>query len=355
MISTLFSFERGARRLSTLAVAGAVLLSACEADRSIAPNRAMPDSVSLALAPNTTQPGTLVISVVDWAKNPVKYTGAFFLLSAPGMSDLEVRDNTVPDVDLAIGTLRVKKLVAGTYTVCQQAPAEHYVTIYPPCKTVTVFGGGKATQVEFVNLQTARMAWRVIDKWDNPVGGVMFKGTDANAKITVITDDGAGDLDDRQGYVEIDAVPGTYELCQTAIPASHVFPAGQTFSCVTRQMADGSVQMVPDTRLNPLYSIHWRLKLDGLVDYPIGAGYTSFEVKSLTNGGFSKIVHDNGAEDWDGTRAGEFATVLPAAGAYIVCQLNAPNGFQLSSPPCKRVSVGLGEPALVGWFFNLEI
>src|SRR5687767_8847484 len=177
MISTFFSFERGARRVSSLAVASAVLLSACEADRSLAPSRAMPDSASLALAPNTNQPGTLVISVVDWAKNPVKYTGAFFLLSSPGMSDLEVRDNIVPDMDLAIGTLRVKKLVAGNYTICQQAPAEHYVMIYAPCKTVTVFGG-KATQVEFVNIQTARMAWRVIDTWDNPVGGVMFKGTD---------------------------------------------------------------------------------------------------------------------------------------------------------------------------------
>ena len=356
MISTLLSFDRRALRLSSLAVASAALLSACEADRSMAPTRvAVPDSASLALSP-TTSTGNLAISIVDWAKNPVTHTGGYFLVSKSGISDFEVRDNTQPyDASLAIGSILVKKLTAGSYTVCQKEPPEHYVMVYAPCKTVLV-GSGKTAQLEFINLQTARLLFVVMDKWNNPIQGVTFKGTDVNGDSRDIVDGGAWDLDDRQGWVEIDAVPGNFELCQTALPTGYVFPVGQTFSCWTRLMSIGQMATIPEIRLEYNYSIHWRLRLDNQVDWPAGAGQVAFEVKGLTgNGAFSMVVYDNGSNDVDGERMGEFAAVLPAAGTYTVCQLNAPNGFQFPAKPCMRVSVTLGVPALVGWFFNLKI
>jgi len=350
------SFDRRAFRLASLTIAGVALLSACDADRSIAPNRAAPDSASLALMPSTSLTGTLVIAVVDWAKNPAEYTGAFFLLSKPGMNDLEVRDNyqDLRDSDLAIGTIRVRGLVAGEYTVCQQSPPEHYVMVFAPCKTIMVLAG-KTSHLEFINYQTARLVWRVVDMWQNTIDGGTFSGTDANGQTFQIADNGAYDLDDRSGRVEIDAVPGNFELCQVSLPAGYVLPAGQTLSCWTRWMSNGSSAAIPDMLIHPEYSARWRLRLNGLVDYPDGIGAAVFEVKGLgANGAFSKYVYDNGADDVDGV-LGEFATILPAAGNYSVCQVTASNGYKLPTPACMRVTVTFGAPALVGWFFNMEI
>ena len=357
MISMLLS-DRRALRLSAVAVASAALLSACDTDRSTGPvQRAMPDSASLALSPNSLT-GSLAISVVDWAKNPVKFTGSFFLVSKPGMNDTELRDNTAPDVNFAIGGLLMKNLVAGTYTVCQQSPAEHYVMVYAPCKTVTVFAG-KVAQLEFINLQTARFGWWVVDTWNNPIETMLFKGTDVNGQSRDITDNGAWDLDERQGYIEVDGPVGNYEVCQVALPNGYVFPTGQTYACTTRYITNGAIASMPQTRLNHEYSIHWRLRLDDQVYWPASAGQVAFEIKGLTGSGpFSMTVYDNGANDLDAEddlRMGEFAAKLPAAGTYTVCQLNPANGFQFPSKPCMRVSVGLGVPQLVGWFFNLKI
>ena len=357
MISSLLS-NRRAVRAASIAVAGAALLSACETDRSIGPVKpAVPDSASLAINP-AALPGSLAISVVDWVKNPATYTGASFVISKPGTPDIDLQDNIAPDANIAIGGLLMQNLKPGTYTVCQTAAPDHYVMVFAPCKTVTVLSG-KVAQLEFMNYQSARFLWRVMDPWGNPITDMEFKGKDANGQTFDIMDGGALDLDVRKGWIEVEGPTGDYEVCSSALPAGYVFPAGQTFSCTTRYIQPGTIAVMPDVILHHDFSIHWRLRLDGQVYWPASAGTVSFEVKGMTpNGFFSMIVTDNGANDLDAAddlRKGEFAAKLPAAGSYSVCQLNQAIGYQFPAQPCMRVTVSAGVPQLVGWFFNKKI
>lgn len=357
MISLLLS-NRRALRVASLAVAGTVLLSACETDRSIGPVKpAVPDSASLAFNP-VFLPGSLAISVVDWLQTPVKYTGSSFVVSKPGTPDTGLEDNIAPDANIAIGGLLLQNLTPGTYTVCQKEAADHYVMVFAPCKTVTVVAG-KIAQLQFMNYQSARFAWRVVDTWNNPITDMEFKGKDVNGQTFGIMDGGAEDLDIRKGYIEVEGPTGDYEVCSSALPAGYVFPAGQTFTCATRYIQPSLIAVMPDVILNHDFSIHWRLRLDGQVYWPASAGIVSFEVQGMTpNGPFSMVVTDNGSNDLDAAddlRKGEFAAKLPAAGTYSVCQLNPAIGYQFPAQPCMRVTVSAGVPQLVGWFFNKKI
>ena len=66
MLSTLISFDRSARRLSSLALVGAAALAACDNDNTVGPKpAAIPTQASPAVG--VAKPGTLIITIVAWS------------------------------------------------------------------------------------------------------------------------------------------------------------------------------------------------------------------------------------------------------------------------------------------------
>lgn len=352
MRSTLLSFDRRAVRRSAMALAAVTTLAACDTDAPVSPNPSPshPTTSNPAVISPSSRTGTLLITIVDQAQLPPTTTHAQFTVSGPGVWNMIVQDNVTQDADLTVGSIRVKGLTVGDYTVCETIPPEHYVMPYVTCQSATVTGGSTA-MLTFQNVSTARMSWRVVDHLGNLIEGMSFTGTDTNRVVTQLADEGWGDLDSTRGQVEIEAPEGSYQLCQGALPAGYVLPPGQASSCFTRVMGNGLVQVLPDMVIHPEYSAYWQVQLQGTYPYPSNLGQASFEVKSLVNGGFSKYVFDNGADDFDG-RLGFVATMLPATGTYLVCQSMAPDGFKLPSPACTRISVSLGEPKDAGVFVD---
>ena len=340
MISTL-RFDRRALRVSSLALAGVVMLAACDNDKSVGPNpvTSMPTSPSLAKATGTQ---TLTITLVDQNASPGTTLAAKFKVtsSAGGPGSLVV-DNAPNDGNSAIGTILMKGLAAGSYEVCQTIAPTDYVLPAAPCKTVIV-GGIVAASVQFVDLTVARVRWRIMDHIGNGIGGAVIKVHDGNAWST-ITDNSSLDLDPAPGAFEVKAPNGSYSTCPKAPPAGWVFSAP---NCFGMPAPHGQTTDFPGFGVNPEFSVYFAAaNYDGL------AGPSEYEIKAVS-GNFSAKLVDEGVNDaWTGW-LGRMWIKLPAAGDYQICQTVAPPNTAIADPACKTITVTFGVLADAGLFVS---
>ena len=339
-------------RRSALAVVGAVVVTACETDKPLAPRAAEPTSASLALAPSKDK-GSLSIKMLDQNGQLVKAPGARFTVTAKGGLTFNAIDNGVQDADPVVGAVRIAGLTPATYLVCEIIPPPGYVQP-TECASATV-GGIIASQVTFLNLTIARVSWTVKDFVGNLVGGMQFTGSDTVGKTDTITDNLPPDLDPKPGRVEVLARPGNYVVCETKLPAGYVYLPGQTNFCLGGAAEHGKVTNIVDFTIYPEVSAFWYIIGDGQdsLGIPLGVGPSQFEVR---NAGSTvvKMIPDNGVEDFD-LRVGRMAVKLPAAGDWSICQKAAAPNRKIATPPCVRVTVNYGDPKMVGWFYNPEI
>jgi len=353
MFAPLLSFDRRAVRLSALAFAGAMALSACDTDKPIAPKH--PD------VPTAAQPallgfgGTLVIKVVDTTQALITTSLAEFKVVGPNKATWGVQDNVANDADPANGVIKMKGLAAGQYEICETSAPVNYAMPTPACVTATVSSYTSAT-VSFVHQTMARAQWNVIDYVPNYVPGMVFTLKDSTNKIVTFIYDNSGlDSDPVGGKFDIRwPIEGSYTLCEQTLPAGYSYPKGQIVFCWALQLKHGQTTQGVNWTVYPTFSAFWQVT-DGTVDanfYPNLIGPSTFTVVSVLGGPVTTVV-DNGANDIDGN-LGKVAVKLTQAGIFSICETVPPNGYWNAQPACRRVRVASAEPAFAEWFVNPE-
>lgn len=353
MFAPLLSFDRRALRLSTLVLAGALTLTACDTDDPMSPKHPdLPTTAKPALALNA---GTLLIKVVDKNQALITTSIAEFKVTGPNNATMNVKDNFLNDADPTVGQIQMKGLAPGLYQACETTAPVNYVLPNPVCGFATVYVGA-TTGLTFMNPTMARVQWSVVDAVGNFVPGMVFTLKDStNAIVTLITDNVGADTDPTGGKFDIRwPTEGTFTLCEGPPPAGYVYPKAQIKFCFPFQIKHGQTKVVAKFSVYPVASAYWQVS-DGILlptFYWNLIGPSTFTVTPVA-GGVPITVVDNGANDIDPT-LGKLAAKLPSAGAYSICETVPPNGYWNAQPACKQIEVATGEPAWAQWFFNQE-
>ena len=354
MHALLPSFDRRGLRLSSLVLAGAALLGACDNDRPVGPNAAaIPQSANPALV---AKGGSLIIAIVDQNQQPPTTLGAQFTVanSGNGIAYFAV-DNMPGDADPAIGRIRMNGLL-GNFTICQTvAPTNHDKA--QACQSVSITPGIVVTRT-FVNPIFGRLQWAVNlhlgYKVAGPLGGATFIGYDGGKPDTIV-DNSAKDLDPNPGKFEVKVYSGAYDLCPGALPATFMYP-GPTppnNGCTGFPVPAGTTFVFGTFGVIPEYSAIWGAQ-DIMNNYQY-AGPSTYEVKGGASGTFFATVEDNGKYDLD-SDLGELWLQLPEDGDYEVCQTIAPPKLQIAADPCRKITVIKGEvTSSVGAFQSLPL
>ena len=342
MHASLPSVDRRGRRLSSLVLAGAALLGACDTDRPVGPNpAAIPEAASSA---RVAKGGTLIITIVDQNRKAPTTLAAQFTLAKSGGPTYFAVDNGQTDADNAIGVIHVKNLL-GTFNVCQTVAPTDYVLPNPLCQSVTVAPGVTA-QLLFVNLTVARLSWDVNLKYSlqpvGPLAGAAFIGMDGGGALDTIVDNSPKDLDPAPGKFEVKVYSGVYDLCPLSVPATFMWP-GPTppnNGCIGLPVPHGQDTFLAEYSAIPEYSAHWAAQ--DHVNFQF-AGPSTYEVKGGTSGTFVATVEDQGKYDLD-PALGQVWIQLPEDGDYEVCQTVAPPGLKVADWTCRTITVLRGEP-----------
>jgi hypothetical protein len=331
MISTLISLDRSARRLSSLALAGAAALAACDNDKTVAPTPTTTPTEASALF--VAKPGVLVITIVDQDGNTPKTVGAQFTYTpAGGSASYFLIDNGSGDSDPTPNVIKKLNLL-GSYTLCQTVAPTDYVLPSPACQTVSV-SPGTVTNVKFVDKTVGLVQWAFADMFGTPVGGAVFNFNDGSGWVAV-ADNSALDLDKTDGRFLVKAPNGTADVCTLTPPAGWYFGGG---NCFGLPAPAGQTTFVTSWVANAEYSVIV------LAADPItwGAGPSTYEIKNAN--GFSATLVDEGKNDrWTG-KLGYMWMLLPSDGEYTICQTTPPPGTKLANPSCQQVTVKYGDP-----------
>lgn len=351
MHASLNSLARRGIRPSLLALAGTVLLAACDNDRPTAPStESKPIAPSLAKGGN---PGGLIISLVDQnGQSPANLGAQYTVTKSGGMSFMAV-DNGPGDTNSFIGVIVMLTVTPGTYTVCQTAAPSDFVLPSPPaCQTIGVLAGtntpGSASHVQFVNLTVPRARWVAFDdiNWDS-IPGVVFTGDDGSGPVT-IADNSPLDLDPTPGKFEVKVPNGSsYTVCPKATPPGYVFPPIPQ-GCVTKPVAPGTTTSIGNMYVRHEYSAYWFVSLNGSPSN--GAEFTITHALS----GTTIKVADDGLNDMAPGSMIVYVK-LAAAGWYTVCMTTPPVGGQITDPSCVRTFVQSGEYGWAGGFDSKPI
>jgi hypothetical protein len=332
MISTSISFDRSARRLSSLALVGAAALAACDNDKTVAPRpAAIPTDASAAFA---VKPGVLVITIVDQDGNAPKTVGAQFTYSNGGPAYFLV-DNGSGDSDPTDNVIRKTGLL-GSYSVCQTVAPTDYVLPNPACQSASV-GGASTAKLQFVDKTVGLIQWTAVDMFGQPVKGATFTVDIGNGPVSV-ADNSALDLDKNSGRFLVKAPNGTSYVCPSTPPAGWYFNAGQ--GCGGGPAPAGQTTFLTDWHLYAEYSV-----LVQAAD-PItwGAGPSEYIVKNAA--GFSATLVDQGTNDrW--SKLGHMWMLLPSAGDYTICQTTPPPGTKLANPSCVQFTVKYADDPMI--------
>jgi hypothetical protein len=340
--------------------AAAILLAiaACQDELPSAPRQPAP---SAAASPEkggnaATRPGNgaAVWSVKDgnW---DFLLGGAQFVLTGPNNFSRVINDDVTPgDQDPTAGNFKTMGLLPGLYQLCETvAPAKYLIQQIPgysPCTSFNVVVNGTTYMSPFFNVHIPRETWGVVDPVGNFLGNAYFQLHDStNAVIASGWDNSAFDLDNSLGkFLRETPVPGKYTLCETLAPSGFVPPAQ---AC---KLFAASPYITPQNLGNwvnaPTYSMYFN------VQDPQGKplGGTSFVIKRQYYTPQGDInVSDNIAPDRDPT-TGKYFVILPAQGWYVVCQHDAPLGFDPPANNCYPIATfpKVGVPANAGTFVD---
>ena len=350
MRASLNSFDRRGIRLSSLVLAGAALLAACDNDRPTGPTReALPVAPNLAKGGNL---GGLIISLVDQNGQSPANLGAKYSVTKTGGTTSIAIDNGPGDINSFVGVIVMLNITPGTYTICQvSAPSDFVLPSPQPCQTIGVPAGsntvGTASHVQFVNLTVPRATWVAFDALNfDTIPGITVTGDDGSGPVA-IADNSPLDLDPAPGKFAVQVPNGSsYTVCPKATPPGYAFPAIPQ-GCLTKPVAGGQTTALGDVLVRHEYSAYWYVSLGGFPSK--GSEFTLTHASS----GTTIKVADNGVNDM---QLGMMVYVkLPAAGWYTVCMTTPPVDGQMTDPSCKRIEVQVGEPGYAGDFVSMPI
>src|SRR5215213_9946888 len=351
--------ERPAGRLRAAVLLGAPMLAALAALGACSDDRPVePPAPASATTPSTLRfisTEALIWKVVDLNTKALLPGAVFEVVGGPFKTKWTVADNSPQDAEPIVGKFRLASLAAGTYTVCQIGAPWGWANASCAVATVTVNGTNDAGAFEDPLLP--RLWTEYVDYGKNLVGGGSISLTDSLGFTTwTIVDNGIYDTDKTDGkFKVILPLAGTYKLCEVTPPPGYVFPGAQTPPCTTVSLPNNNMALhTGPFTVNPPYSATWAV-IDGFHDpfnKPGWIGPSSFVVTKPDGSLVLKAV-DNVANDTH-LMMGIYHVKLPAAGSYIVCQVDPVPGHWLPTPKCHTVNVTLG---IVGWgdyFINPE-
>jgi hypothetical protein len=344
MLSTLLSSDRRGLRFTSLALAGAAMLAACDNDQPLSPTSVpKPSAPSPALA---AKGGTLVIAIVDQNTKPVTtLTSQFTVANMSSGLGLFALDNGAGDTDPTVGSIRMTGLASAKYEVCQTVAPTDYLLPATACQTVIV-GGIVPAQLTFIDPTVPHAVWTFRDGWNNIIPGGTVIGNDGTGPV-VIADNSPLDLDPTPGRFDV-KVPlnNGYTICPKTPPAGYVFMSGQY--CIGMPTSAGQTTDLLGFGVNPKASAWWYT-----TDFNVPVGPAEFSVTDASGNVVMKIVDDGQNDSWQAL--GKFYVTFPAPGDYLVCETTPPPNTMLADPACMKVSITLGVPAYIGLFNSKPI
>jgi uncharacterized surface anchored protein len=355
--TSLFSSRTVARALAISVATGLAALSvdACQSDSTVAPESSLrSDQVSADRGGQALRPGS---GIMTWQLKDgsfiVPLAGGEFQLTGPNNYSLSIKDNVTPaDQDPADGAFKVMGLLPGIYTLCQTAAPPKFLMPDPKlvswCTQATIVSNGTNSGAQFFNYHIPRSAWTVVDPVGNLLGGSYFTLYDSLNVQTPILDDSPQDQDPAFGkFLKEIAIPGIYKLCQTLAPSGYQLPAAP---CKSIAASPGFIQNQGKWVNTPNYSVYFD------VTDPNGkplSGTTFAILRQYYSPNMQ--VADNITPDRDPV-TGKYFVILPAAGFYVICQHDAPYGYDVpkANGGCSPVAlnVKLGVPANGGTFVD---
>jgi len=330
MNATPLSLDLRARRLSSLALLGALALAACDTDRPLGPNpKTIPTEASAAKG---IQTNSFSVTIVDQNGSAPSTVGAQFTVAQSGQGlAVFLVDNGPGDNNPTPNKLTMKVTNSGTYTVCQTVAPADYVLPSPACKSVMV-GGILPALLTFVDPTAPHVSWAVRDALDDSlIANAVFKDGQGNT----ITDNSPSDLDPTPGKIEVKTTLATFEVCTAGNPPGYVWFVA-SIGCVTTATNPGQTTALPAFYANPEASMHWYILVSNYTGF--GTAYTI----TAAEGGWALKLADNGPEDMI-SGSGMIYLKVPAAGWYTVCQTVGPINGQPADPACQRIEVKFGE------------
>jgi hypothetical protein len=339
--------------------AAAILLAiaACQDELPSAPRQpAVSSTVSAEQGGNApTRPGN---GVAVWALRDANIShlvaGGQFLLTGPGNFSRQITDNVTPsDQDATDGNFKTMGLLPGQYTLCETVAPAKYLLPQPAssaCTSFNVASGATTNLSPFYNVHIPRETWSVVDPVGNLLGSSYFQLHDStNAVIASFWDNGAVDLDNALGkFLKETPVTGQYTLCETLAPSGFVPPVQPCkWFLATGNFTPQNLGKWINT---PTYSMYFN------VQDPQGKplGGTSFVIKRQYYTPQGDInVSDNIFPDRDPI-TGKYFVILPAQGWYVVCQHDAPLGYDPPAETCYPIATfpKVGVPANAGTFID---
>ena len=241
---SILPLHSSAIRRASVAVAGVVLLTACDNDNPVAPKSSP--------TPSAAQPA--VIGSNRPAVGRVRQTYVDVVGPVAGMSlrlrnhaantSTDFRENFTPDIDPAIGKLELK-LPEGEYSLCVMAAPLGYWLVGVQAGYCFWF---QVKRDSIVNLPTVTSYpffstyWGVSDGPDaefnmNPIGPSTFTVKNALTWETItVVDNGTNDFDPRLGMfaLKLDWA-GDFDICQTQAPVGYynTFPSCKRITVVS--------------------------------------------------------------------------------------------------------------------------
>ena len=355
--TTMFPSRNIARALTVSLVTGlaAISLDACQNDVPVAPSlRAEQASAEKG---GGNQLGRLGNGILQWQlKDGALNTllpGGTFKLTGPNNYSQTIVDNVAPgDQDAVGGQFKVTGLFPGIYTLCETVPPPKFVLPDPKwvssCTNATIVGNGTTGGLLFFNEHIPRGAWSVVDPVGNPLGGSYFVLTDSLNVQTPVLDDSPQDLDKTFGYFLKELInTGPYMVCQVLPPSGYVLPVP---NCRGIWAVTGNQQNWGKWVNAPNYSLYFDVK-DPNGKLLSGTKFAILQPNKLPN----MHVADNVTPDRDPV-TGKYFITLPTAGYYVICQEDAPYGYDIPTAydGCSPVAlnVKLGVPANGGTFVD---
>jgi hypothetical protein len=317
-----------ARAVLALAALGVALTACADDDAPVAPQSPAPtvnQSVGNGALVRGIGTGAVVLTLKDNTWQTPLGGGTFTLKNGTTLI-ATVTDNVAPDQDMTVGTVKLIGLPAGIDTLCQTVAPPKYMLPDPPmrCTPLTVVSNGTNYGSGFYDVHIPIVTWSVVDPVNNLVGGAWFQLYDStNTVIQQITDNSGKDLDGTPGKTQFELpTKGYYTVCEQLAPSGY-FPA--TPSCKKFWASGGlNPQNVGTFVNNPTYSVYFNVT--DLYGNPLAN--TKFVVKRAYYVGQDINVSDNFVPDRD-PKTGKYFVIVPAAGYYVICQHEAPYGYDI--------------------------
>jgi hypothetical protein len=316
-----------ARAVVALAALG-VALTACQDEAPVAPSPApaVSPSVGNGALMRGIGTGAVVFSLKDNTYQTLLGGGTFTLKTGTTLL-ATVTDNVAPDQDPTVGVLKLVGLQAGIDTLCQIAAPPKYMLPDPVvrCTPLSIVNNGTSYGAQFFDMHIPIVTWSVADPVGNLVGGAYFQLYDSTNTAIQIIDNTAKDLDPTPGKTKFELpTHGYYTVCEQLAPSGY-FPSNP--ACKKFWATGGlNPQNVGTFVNNPTYSVYFNVT--DQFGNPLAG--TKFVVKRAYYIGQDIYATDNLFPDRD-PKTGKYFVVVPASGYYVICQLEAPYGYDAPS------------------------